>query len=70
MIRNQTAADEYREIAGRFTALVEAVPDDATWKRQSPVPEWTARDIVRHLVVGGGGRESNPPDRDPRPRRF
>jgi hypothetical protein len=38
VIRNQTAADEYREIAGRFTALVDAVPDDATWKRRSPVP--------------------------------
>ena len=50
MIRNQTAADEYREIAGRFTALVEGVPDDATWDRRSPVPEWTARDVVRHLV--------------------
>ena len=50
MIRNQTAADEYREIAGRFTALVEGVPDDATWNRPAPVPEWTARDVVRHLV--------------------
>jgi uncharacterized protein (TIGR03086 family) len=50
VIQNQTAADEYREIAGRFTALVEGVPDDATWSRRSPVPEWTARDVVRHLV--------------------
>ena len=62
MIENQSAADEYREIAGRFSALVEAVPDDATWNRQSPVPEWTARDVVRHLVewfpgflAGGSG---------------
>ncbi len=62
MIRNQTAADEYREIAGRFTALVEGVPDDATWNRPSPVSEWTARDVVRHLVdwipgflAGGAG---------------
>ena len=46
----QTAADEYREIAGRFTGLVEGVPDDATRERQSPVKEWTARDVVRHLV--------------------
>lgn len=50
MIADQTAADEYREIARRFTALVEGVPDDAGWARQSPVPEWTARDVVRHLV--------------------
>ena len=50
MIANQTPADEYREIAGRFTELVEGVPDDATWNRRSPVPEWTARDVVGHLV--------------------
>ena len=40
MIRNQTAADEYREIAVRFTSLVDAVPDEATWKRQAPVAAW------------------------------
>ncbi len=50
MIENQSSADEYREIAARFTELVEGVPDDATWARQSPVAEWTARDVVRHLV--------------------
>ena len=50
MIDDQSPADEYREIAGRFSQLVDAVPDDATWQRQSPVPEWTARDVVRHLV--------------------
>ncbi|MBE7162206.1 MAG: TIGR03086 family protein [Williamsia herbipolensis] len=56
------AATEYRETAARFTALVEAVPDDATWDRRSPVPEWTARDVVAHLVgwfppflAGGAG---------------
>jgi uncharacterized protein (TIGR03086 family) len=46
----QTYADEYREIAGRFTAMVEHAADDATWDNQSPVPEWTARDVVGHLV--------------------
>ncbi len=51
MIADQSPADEYREIAGRFTALVEAVPDEATWERRSPVPEWTARDVVDHLVT-------------------
>jgi uncharacterized protein (TIGR03086 family) len=50
MTETQSPADEYREIAGRFTRLVAAVPDDATWERRSPVPEWTARDVVRHLV--------------------
>jgi len=43
-----TIADEYRAIAGRFTELVRGVPDDATWALPSPVPEWTARDVVRH----------------------
>jgi uncharacterized protein (TIGR03086 family) len=50
VIHNQSAANEYREIAGRFARLVEAVPDNATWQRQSPVSEWAARDVVRHLV--------------------
>ena len=50
MIENQTAADEYREIAGRFTALVDGVPDETAWARPAPVPGWTARDVVRHLV--------------------
>ena len=45
-----TPADEYREVAGRFSDLVRGVPDDSTWARQSPVAEWTARDVVRHLV--------------------
>ncbi|MBC3189795.1 TIGR03086 family protein [Pseudonocardia sp. C8] len=50
MIANQSPADEYREIGGRFTRVVDAVPDDATWNNQSPVAAWTARDVVRHLV--------------------
>ena len=50
MTGTESPADEYREIAGRFTRLVAGVPDDATWERRSPVPEWTARDVVRHLV--------------------
>ena len=49
MIADQSPADEYREIAGRFTQVVEGVPGDG-WSRPSPVPEWTARDVVRHLV--------------------
>lgn len=50
------------EDAARFTALVEsASPGD--WERPSPVPEWTALDIVRHLIewsrgfLGGAGIE-------------
>jgi uncharacterized protein (TIGR03086 family) len=47
----QSPADEFREVAGRFTALVGAVPDEGTWDRRSPVPEWRARDVVGHLVT-------------------
>ena len=42
-------ADRYRKIAGTFTQRVSEVPADA-WDNQSPVPEWTTRDVVRHLV--------------------
>ena len=62
MIENQAPADEYREIADRFTALVDGVADEATWARRAPVTGWTARDVVRHLVdwfpgflAGGAG---------------
>ncbi|MDQ4115799.1 MAG: TIGR03086 family metal-binding protein [Actinomycetota bacterium] len=44
-----TPADEHRELTARFTRLVEAVPDDA-WSSPSPVDDWRARDVVRHLV--------------------
>ena len=46
----QNQAEEYREIAGRFTQLVERVPDDDTWARPAPPQGWTARDVVRHLI--------------------
>jgi uncharacterized protein (TIGR03086 family) len=46
----QSPADEYREIGGHFTRLVEGVPYAATWDRPAPVAGWTARDVVRHLV--------------------
>ncbi|OLL73401.1 hypothetical protein Ae168Ps1_1783 [Pseudonocardia sp. Ae168_Ps1] len=59
---DRAPADEYREIAGRFTEVVEGVPGDDAWDRRSPVPEWTARDVVGHLVewfpaflAGGAG---------------
>jgi len=47
--QNLRPADEHREIAGRFTRLVQAVPDEA-WDSPSPVPDWRARDVVGHLV--------------------
>ncbi|MGL5818917.1 MAG: TIGR03086 family metal-binding protein [Phycicoccus sp.] len=50
MTPDQPPAEEYRDVAGRFTALVEGVPDDETWRSPSPVEGWSARDVVRHLV--------------------
>ena len=44
-----SASTDHRSIAGRFTALVEGAPADA-WDDPSPVAEWRARDVVRHLV--------------------
>ena len=49
-MKNQTAADEYREIAGRFTATRRGRARRRHLEPASPVPEWTARDVVRHLV--------------------
>jgi uncharacterized protein (TIGR03086 family) len=44
-----TPAAEFREVGGHFGALVSGVPLDG-WDVPSPVPEWEARDVVRHLV--------------------
>jgi uncharacterized protein (TIGR03086 family) len=40
-------ADEHRVIAGAFSEKVRGVTD---WDARSPVPDWQARDVVRHLV--------------------
>ena len=44
-----TPAQEFREIGGRFGAVVAGVRPDQ-WDAPSPVEEWTARDVVRHLL--------------------
>lgn len=44
-----TAADDHREIAGRFTAVVRGT-EPARWDDPAPVEGWVARDVVRHLV--------------------
>lgn len=41
------AAERHRRIAGEFTDRVRHVKD---WDVRTPVPDWTARDVVRHLV--------------------
>src|SRR4051794_2514900 len=43
------AADRFRRTATGFTERVQAVPADG-WAGQSPCPDWTARDVVRHVV--------------------
>jgi len=52
-------AERHREVAGVFTDRVRATKQ---WDTPSPVAEWTARDVVRHLVewfpgflAGGAG---------------
>ncbi|MGH3735160.1 MAG: maleylpyruvate isomerase family mycothiol-dependent enzyme [Micromonosporaceae bacterium] len=42
-------AERHAHDAARFTGLVESASTD-DWARPSPVAEWTALDIVKHLV--------------------
>jgi uncharacterized protein (TIGR03086 family) len=44
-----TPAQEFRQIGGRFGDVVAGVRADQ-WDDPSPVEEWAARDVVRHLV--------------------
>ena len=43
------AVDRYIKLAEDFGARVEAASDDA-WSKPSPCPEWTARDVVAHVL--------------------
>jgi uncharacterized protein (TIGR03086 family) len=47
------ASGRYRANAAGFNERVEAVPEDR-WENQSPCEEWTARDVVRHVVDTSG----------------
>jgi uncharacterized protein (TIGR03086 family) len=42
-------AEEHRSIAGTFGEKVRAVAADG-WDARTPVADWRARDVVRHLV--------------------
>lgn len=42
-------ADRYRKLAAGMEERIAAVPEDR-WSNQSPCEDWTARDVVRHLV--------------------
>jgi len=42
-------ADRYGKLSAAFAAKIDAVSPDQ-WSNQSPCTEWTARDVVRHVV--------------------
>lgn len=64
-LEERSPADRYRLLAARFSAFVEQVPDDG-WDAPSPCEEWTARDVVGHVVqsqrgyVEGTGEQLTP----------
>src|ERR1700722_16649658 len=43
--------DRYRQVASGFNAAVRAVTPDQ-WQAQSPCEDWSARDVVVHVVAG------------------
>jgi uncharacterized protein (TIGR03086 family) len=45
----ESTADRYRRLAAAFAGTVGGVPDDA-WGNPTPCGDWTARDLVRHVV--------------------
>jgi len=66
--------DSYRLVSSGFDAVVMAVTPDK-WGAQSPCEQWTARDVVAHVVEGhrgmiaevrGGQSEPLGADEDPR----
>lgn len=42
-------SERFRKLVDGFTRRVEAVPEDK-WSAQSPCEEWTARDVVEHMI--------------------
>jgi uncharacterized protein (TIGR03086 family) len=66
--------DRYRMVSSGFDAAVRAVTPDK-WRAQSPCEQWTARDVVAHVVEGhrgvisgvrGGQSQPLGADEDPR----
>lgn len=45
----ESPADRYRRLGALFTQRVAAVPSDR-WDSPSPCAEWTARDVLRHVI--------------------
>jgi uncharacterized protein (TIGR03086 family) len=46
-------SERYRRLSDQFAARIAAVPDDR-WDSPSPCDEWTARDVVKHVVESQG----------------
>src|SRR4051812_33517140 len=46
-------SERYQRLGDTFAAKIEAVPDDR-WESQTPCEEWTARDLVGHVVSTQG----------------
>lgn len=42
-------SERYRKLSEQMNARIAAVPDDR-WSSPTPCEDWTARDLVRHLV--------------------
>ena len=66
--------DRYRTVSNGFDAAVRAATPDK-WEAQSPCEQWTARDVVAHVVEGhrgvisgvrGGQSQPLGADEDPR----
>ncbi|MGH9090827.1 MAG: TIGR03086 family metal-binding protein [Acidimicrobiales bacterium] len=57
---------QYRTVAGGFDAVVRAVAPEQ-WDAPSPCEEWTARDVVAHVVSGHRGVVAGVTGREPAP---
>jgi len=42
-------SERYRRLADEFANKIDKVPDDK-WSAPTPCPDWTARDLVQHVV--------------------
>jgi uncharacterized protein (TIGR03086 family) len=58
--------DRYRRVAKGFDAAVSAATPE-TWEAQSPCEQWTARDVVTHVVTGHRGVIAAVSGRQPEP---
>lgn len=48
-----STADRYRRLAAAFTEKIASVPDDR-WDAPTPCDDWSAADLVQHLVDSQG----------------